>query len=290
VRKRVTVALVGCVATVAIAATVDALHPRGSSSAPTADRPQTTSEKEGTGTAPKTTASATIPRCAQRQLALDIEIRDLVDAVLRHVGGELCREPNLRVKVHILTRDGQGKGLLLGPEGRLGGLYYSGVENVVAFRYSPVCGEQGAFRARVEAGPYAAQSRIPVLKCGMSIPRDPGGDACTTPTLCWSRKVALEAGFMIAGSTGSAWIVEGGKHSFYFWGRGRTSASALRAEGYRVVRRVAGVEILSDGVRLAWRLRQATVWVEAGPTEDAIAPKAGELGGLIAASKRLASG
>jgi hypothetical protein len=288
VQKRVTVALVGCIAAVAIAATVDALLPQRSSSAPTVDRSQTTSEKEGSGTAPTTAVSA-IPRCAQGQLALNVEVRDLIGAVLRHVGGDLCREQTLRVKVRILTRDGRGKGLLLGPQGRLGGLYYSGVENVVAFGYSPVCGEQAPFRARVEAGPYAAQSRIPVLKCGMSIPSEPGGNACAIPTLCWSRMVALEAGFKIAGSTGSAWIVKSGKHSFYFWGTGRTSASALRAEGYRVVRRVAGVEILTDGVRLAWRLRRATVWVEAGPTEDAIAPTAGELGGLIAASRTLAS-
>jgi hypothetical protein len=119
-------------------------------------------------------------------------------------------------------------------------------------------------------------------------PIEPGGDACTTPTLCWSRKVALEAGFRIAGSSGSAWIVKGRNRSFYFWAT--RSANDLRAEGYRVVRRLAGVEILTDGVRLVWRLRRATIWIEAGPTEDSIAPKPGELAELIAASRTLASG
>jgi hypothetical protein len=177
VRKPVTLALVGCVAAVAMAASVDALLPRGSSSPLTADSAQT-SEKEGSDTAPVTTV-----------------------------------------------------------------------------RPDPI---------------------------------EPGGDACTTPTLCWSRKVALEAGFRIAGSSGSAWIVKGRNRSFYFWAT--RSANDLRAEGYRVVRRLAGVEILTDGVRLVWRLRRATIWIEAGPTEDSIASKPGELAELIAASRTLASG
>ena len=111
-----------------------------------------------------------------------------------------------------------------------------------------------------------------------------------TLLVCWSRYVALQAGVRIAGSTGSAWIVKGGGYSFYFWAMGRTSAHSLVEEGYRVVRRVAGVEILTDGIGLAWRLPRATLWVEAGPTEDLIAPTAPELATLIAASKVLASG
>jgi hypothetical protein len=71
-------------------------------------------------------------------------------------------------------------------------------------------------------------------------PIDPGGDPCHSPTLCWSRYVALEAGVRIAGSTGSAWIVKGGGHSFYFWATGRTSTRSLVEEGYGVVRRVRG--------------------------------------------------
>lgn len=118
----------------------------------------------------------------------------------------------------------------------------------------------------------------------------PGGDECHSPTLCWSRFVASEAGVRIAGSTGSAWIAKGGGHSFYFWATGRTNARSLVEEGYRVVRRVAGVEVLTDGVRLAWRLPRATLWVEAGPTQNSTAPTAGELATLIEASRVLASG
>ena len=170
--------LVGCIAAVATAATLDALLPQGSSTTWTPDRLQTTSEKGGSGTAPATTVRAD--------------------------------------------------------------------------------------------------------------PIRPGGEACTEPTDCWSRYVALEAGFRIAGSTGSAWIVKGRKRSFYFWATGPAN-DLVRAEGYRVVRRLAGVEILTDGVRLAWRLRRATLWIEAGPTEDSIAPKPGELAELIAGSRMLAS-
>jgi hypothetical protein len=71
---------------------------------------------------------------------------------------------------------------------------------------------------------------------------------------------------------------------------GRTSTRSLVEEGYGVVRRVAGVEILTDGIRLAWRLPRATLWVEAGPTQDSVAPKARELATLIEASRVLASG
>ena len=70
----------------------------------------------------------------------------------------------------------------------------------------------------------------------------------------------------------------------------RVSARSLVEEGYRVVRRVAGVEVLTDGVRLAWRLPRATLWVEAGPTQNSTAPTAGELATLIEASRVLASG
>ena len=117
----------------------------------------------------------------------------------------------------------------------------------------------------------------------------PGGDPCVPPTLCWSRYVALEAGVRIAGTTGSAWIVKSGGRSFYFWATGRTSTRSLVGEGYGVVRRVAGVEIVTDGIRLAWRLPRATLWVEAGPTQDSVAPKARELATLIEASRVLAS-
>lgn len=121
-------------------------------------------------------------------------------------------------------------------------------------------------------------------------PIAPGGDPCTRPAECWSREVALEAGYRIAGSTGSAWIVKGGGRSFYFWATSRASDShrgGLHREGYRVVRRIGDVAIFTDGLNLAWRVRRATVWIQAGPTEDSDSPQPRELGPLVKTSKTL---
>jgi hypothetical protein len=119
-------------------------------------------------------------------------------------------------------------------------------------------------------------------------PIAPGGDPCTPPTDCWSRGVALKAGYRIAGNTGSAWIVKGGGRSFYFWATSRASdlhMGGLHREGYRVVRRIGDVAIFTDGLNLAWRVRRATVWIQAGPTEDSVSPRPRELGPLVKTSK-----
>jgi hypothetical protein len=60
--------------------------------------------------------------------------------------------------------------------------------------------------------------------------------------------------------------------------------------GYRVILRIGRVRIFGDNVRLAWRAQGATVWIEAGPTEDSLAPKPSELRRLVRASKAIAIG
>jgi hypothetical protein len=59
-------------------------------------------------------------------------------------------------------------------------------------------------------------------------------------------------------------------------------------EGYRTIRRIGGVRIFGDAVRLAWRAHGATVWIESGPHEDSLAPKRSGLRRLVRASKAIA--
>jgi hypothetical protein len=118
-------------------------------------------------------------------------------------------------------------------------------------------------------------------------------EACSSPDECrenWSRAVAKAAGYQIIGNTGSAWVAQGRGHSFYFWATEVIPASQLRSEGYRILRRVKGVPIyadsvdLTDNINLTWRARRATLWIQAGPTKDSVAPKPNELRRLVAAS------
>ena len=117
--------------------------------------------------------------------------------------------------------------------------------------------------------------------------------ACATPKACrqdWPRAVAEAAEYKITEYTGSAWVAERRGSSFYIWVTGRIAIRDLNEEGYRVVRRVNGVPIYSDDTRLAWRAQRATVWIEAGPAEESLAPKPNELRRLVRASKAIAIG
>jgi hypothetical protein len=105
----------------------------------------------------------------------------------------------------------------------------------------------------------------------------------------WSRAVAEAAGYKIVENTGSAWVARGRGRSFYIWAVESIAAARLTNEGFRILRRVNGVPIYTDGLRVAWRTRSATFWIEAGPTEESLAPRPSELGSLVRASKTVAS-
>jgi hypothetical protein len=117
------------------------------------------------------------------------------------------------------------------------------------------------------------------------------GRTCTNADACrkrWSRAVAEDAGFKIARYTGSAWVAEGRGRSFYIWATEAIPTHPFAYEGYRIIRRIDGVPIFGDNVRLAWRVHRATVWIEAGPTEDSLAPMPSQLRLLVRASKAIA--
>lgn len=116
------------------------------------------------GGRPATTeAQASIPECERTQFAFSIRLIEKTPvAVLRHVRGDLCRQPATPVRVRIAAARGKPNGDLLGPEGALDGLYLPGYEERVAFRYRPTCAEHGPFRASVRAGPYTARRMVPV--------------------------------------------------------------------------------------------------------------------------------
>lgn len=117
-------------------------------------------------------ASSPPPPCHQDQLALAVEVLDDPLASLRHAKGAPCRNRDLALTVHILTRSGEGQGLLLGPRGSFDGgvVFSSGMAEMWGFGYSPRCDERGPFVAAVQAGAYSVRERIPVLPCGVEAP------------------------------------------------------------------------------------------------------------------------
>jgi hypothetical protein len=103
----------------------------------------------------------------------------------------------------------------------------------------------------------------------------------------WSRGVAEAAGYKVVENTGSAWVARGRGWSFYIWAVDSIAAARLTNEGFRILRRVRGIPIYTDGLRFAWRTRSTTVWIEAGPAEHSVAPRPSVLGSLVKASKTL---
>jgi hypothetical protein len=157
VRKRLLIwSTPALVAAIGVAATLDALDFGAPSSKPTVPA--------APGARPATTeAQVSIPECERTQLAFSIRLVEKTPvAVLRHVRGDLCRQPATPVRVRISPARGKPNGDLLGPEEALAGLYLPGYEERVAFRYRPTCAEHGPFRAFVRAGPYTARRIIPV--------------------------------------------------------------------------------------------------------------------------------
>lgn len=119
-----------------------------------------------------------------------------------------------------------------------------------------------------------------------------GPDLCRTRACrrTWSRKVATSAGYEIVKFTGSAWVARNENRSFYIWATSPVAATRLIAEGSRVVRRVGGVPIYDDGIRLAWRASGATVWIQSGPLKHSVAPKPSEVDALVEASTTVRMG
>jgi hypothetical protein len=149
--------LIGAVAAIALAATVDALLGDADGSPPA-----TTGVRE----LPSDTLATrpNIARCERGQLRLEIEILGgTPTAALQHVRGGLCETENLPIAITI----SDGRGRVLGPRGAFQGSWSPNSQRIVQFRYSPACDERGPFLAVVRAGPYTAQKRIPALRCGL---------------------------------------------------------------------------------------------------------------------------
>jgi hypothetical protein len=89
------------------------------------------------------------------------------------------------------------------------------------------------------------------------------------PESGWARQVALYAGYIIRGRTGTAYIVKGHGAGFFFWGY-PTSEDRPGSDlaGYHVVENVDSVTVYTDGVRFHWRIYGLSLWVEAGPNRS----------------------
>ena len=91
--------------------------------------------------------------------------------------------------------------------------------------------------------------------------------ALRCPEAAWARLVVKKAGCELEGDTGSAIVGRADGVGFYFWAfpRKHGATAHFRAdEGYRLVRRVDGVDVYGDGVRLTWQVHGLYVWLEAG--------------------------
>jgi hypothetical protein len=181
--KRATWAVVGFVAVVVIASTLDAVSSR--SHAPASYRG--TTSKAASGTLVLSPVDVVTP-CTQDQLDLRIERWTRPDngpplvgtygAELHFVGGHACRVSLRDLNVQISTPAGPGKGMLRmfrtdrSRSAALGPANVGAVPHwwFLPFRYSPRCGEHGPFVALAHVGRYVTSREVPVLPCGISPP------------------------------------------------------------------------------------------------------------------------
>ena len=277
--KRFTRAIVVVVAAIGLAAIADAVRSH--------DSPQqrialvhgsTTTEPSSVFEArdPAVGTNTALPRCDAQQISLSIENFDgSVSAVLRHVWGNPCRLTRLQPEMTV--RDAAGHKVRHAAIGSSGeeatgtGDFSPGYERLLAIAYFPTCKQRGPFRAFVNIGPYSAEATLP----------SPAEEECHDRR---ARGLAEAAGYHVVEWTGSAWVARGRGQSFYIWMTDYTSHSRLRAEAYRVAGEIDGTPVYTDGVRLAWIARDATVWISAGPNEGSVAPTVDQLRDLVAAS------
>ena len=73
----------------------------------------------------------------------------------------------------------------------------------------------------------------------------------------------------------------------YLWATEPVPSHRLEEEGYRVARRIDGIPILDDSIRLTWSLAQVTVWIQVGPIQDSIGPRPSQLSRLVKAGKAI---
>jgi hypothetical protein len=181
--KRATWIVVGFVAVVVIAATLDAALFRHH--APASTRGTTSEASDVTG---RFIPLVDVVRpCARDQLELGIEQRTRPDdgplvgiygAELHFVKGHACSFSLRDVSVQISTPAGAGKGILRVFRAYSNQSVALGPASVGAvphwwffpFRYSPKCGEHAPFLALAKVGPYVASREVPVLPCGISPP------------------------------------------------------------------------------------------------------------------------
>ena len=99
------------------------------------------------------------------------------------------------------------------------------------------------------------------------------------------------AGFAVTGETGSALVAESSGSSFSIWSTplSRPVASVAEEEGWDELGEAEGVTVYGDrDVWRWWAAQDQLLWLQAGPSADARAPRLAELGPLIRESRELA--
>ena len=163
--KRATLAVVGFVAVVVIAAALDAVFFRNHAPAST----------QGALSDPSSSA----PPCRSNQLKLRINRggpkhpRHDDYVTLNHIRGGVCNFSRRQTRIWTFTPDGRGEGgvLEVGPGTDLSGTYGPSLGGqLFRFRFSPSCRQTGPFAARVQAGDYVDSRKIQVYRCGIEPP------------------------------------------------------------------------------------------------------------------------
>jgi len=70
------------------------------------------------------------------------------------------------------------------------------------------------------------------------------------PESRWARQVAVAAGYVVKGRTGTAYVVKGHGAGFYFWGYPASEETASSdLGGYHLAEVLGSVRVYSDGIR-----------------------------------------
>jgi hypothetical protein len=174
--KRATGIVVGFVAVVAIAATLDAVFFRNH--APASTRGTTSEASDVTGTLSDEPLSAA-PPCRSNQFQLTVNRGDPRNrsrhddyVALTHIRGSVCRFSGRFKHFQIFGPDGLAEGGVIQDEGaNFAGTYGASLGgHIFRFRFSPNCSQPGPFAVHVQVGDYVASGKIRVFRCGIGPP------------------------------------------------------------------------------------------------------------------------
>jgi hypothetical protein len=163
-RTRLSWAIGGAVAVLAVAGAVDAVHSSEANAPRTLPRPATRETTSAAGT------SEALPRCTAQNIGVAVDVLGgSATVVVRHVWGRPCHLVALPVRLSVTDRRGKRARLETNgspSERAVDGDFAPGFERLIDIPYLANCDRRGPFTAFITVGAYSAQRRLSAGEVG----------------------------------------------------------------------------------------------------------------------------